>query len=421
MNKIRSRGPTDNAWRVLGTVTTETQANPLSVDQACFDLVADPAHLNTIFADASPVRRSEDGGLTWSTVVTPTTTPPLTTFAVRYDPAANGLLEGFTRDLSVAPDHVFLSADAGRTWSEGPCPAERLGKCPALVLSNVFGAGAGTGYAVFPDGVYAFHSAGPAGAALRLTSHWPLSLNQVADMQGAGQNVHALLKNGTLWWTIDGGQSWKYLTGAGSLPTTKMAAAPAGSLRAGPYGHAVAKTFSATYMALGLYVLGYPIDEPYTLRNVLTQDFEHLRLQPRAGKVVVAALGSEATLYYGCGMGTDRHDGYCARSYQAAPRPNTATSMYFPATKHTLSGDLLRFWRSHGGLAVLGMPITEVYKASNGDGSHRQYDMQLFTNARLERHPESHSAKYSILLGLLGAEVLQDHGWLPGRPANPSF
>jgi hypothetical protein len=69
---------------------------------------------------------------------------------------------------------------------------------------------------------------------------------------------------------------------------------------------------------------------------------------------------------------------------------------------------------------VLGMPISEVYRARNDDSTKRTYQMQLFTNARLERHPEVHNPRYSVLLGLLGLQVLQYHGWLPGTPANPS-
>jgi hypothetical protein len=102
-------------------------------------------------------------------------------------------------------------------------------------------------------------------------------------------------------------------------------------------------------------------------------------------------------------------------------RPSTTTSLYFPATGHTLSGELLVFWRSHGGQGVLGLPISQVYRAKNGDGSTRAYEMQLFTNARLERHPEIHNARFSVLLGLLGVEALQYHGWLPGVPPNPSY
>ncbi|MDB5059169.1 MAG: Ig domain protein group 1 domain protein [Chloroflexi bacterium] len=417
-NTVESRGPANTAWHKRGTVPVGGKINPLSADQACFDLVDDPQHPNTLFANTNPMVRSEDGGLTWTAIITPTTTPALDTFAVRYDPAAGGLLEGFSHDAGVPKDRVFLSSDAGRTWTAAPCPGDHQGHCPSITLHDVFGAGAN--YAVFPDGVYAFLGAGPAGARLTLSTAWPFSTAQIKDMQGTGRSAYALLKDGALWASSDRGHSWRLQVDAGNLPTRKPATPPSASRAAGPYGHVVGLPFSATYRALGPYILGYPLDEPYVYRNVLTQDFEHLRLQWRGGKVVTDALGSEATAYIGCGMGSDRPDGYCQQHFRRPARPNSTTSLYFPATGHTLSGDLLRFWRAHGGQAVLGMPISEVYRARNGDGTTRMYAMQLFTNARLERHPELHNPRYAVLLGLLGVQVLQYHGWLPGTPANPS-
>jgi hypothetical protein len=73
---------------------------------------------------------------------------------------------------------------------------------------------------------------------------------------------------------------------------------------------------------------------------------------------------------------------------------------------------MLQFWQRHGGISVLGAPITEVFQAENGDGSGRVYSMQYFENARLERHPELHNPRYAILLGLLGNEDVQSQGWL---------
>jgi hypothetical protein len=418
-NTVESRGPSDTAWHKRGKVPVGNTINPLSANQACFDLVDDPQRPNTLFANTNPVVRSIDGGLTWTTVISPATAPPLKTFAVRYDPAAGNLLEGFTRDAGVPEDRVYLSSDEGQTWTAAPCPGDHVGHCPSIVIRNVFGAN--TSYAVFSDGVYSFHGAGPAEARLALTVTWPFATAQIKNMQGAGQSVYALLKNGALWGSSDGGHTWRLQGNAGNLPTRKPATLPTGSRAAGPYGHVVGKPFVATYHALGPYILGYPIDEPYVYRNVLTQDFEHLRLQWRGGKVVEDSLGNEAAAYIGCGMGSERADGYCQQRFRRPARPNTATSLYFPATGHTLSGDLLAFWRAHGGQAVLGLPISEVYRARNGDGTKRTYQMQLFTNARLERHPEGHNPRYSVLLGLLGVQVLQYHGWLPGTPANPSI
>src|SRR2546421_9979595 len=58
-----------------------------------------------------------------------------------------------------------------------------------------------------------------------------------------------------------------------------------------PPRHSVAPPFVATYRRLGPYLLGQPVTEAYREAEVLTQDFEHLRLQVRQGHVVGAHLG----------------------------------------------------------------------------------------------------------------------------------
>jgi hypothetical protein len=125
--------------------------------------------------------------------------------------------------------------------------------------------------------------------------------------------------------------------------------------------------------------------------------------------VVIAPLGSEVLAYHAADLGGDSGSG-AARS-----GPDTPSRRYFPATHHSLRGDLLRFWQQHGGMAVFGAPITEVFQAQNGDGSGRVYAMQYFENARLERHPELHDPRYAILLGLLGTEDVEAWGWLVAR------
>jgi hypothetical protein len=75
------------------------------------------------------------------------------------------------------------------------------------------------------------------------------------------------------------------------------------------------------------------------------------------------------------------------------------------------SEEFAAFWRAHGGLAVFGAPITDVFESKNGDGSGNTYTMQYFQNARLELHPEAKNPNYRILLGLLGQESLQGRGW----------
>ncbi|HWE64868.1 MAG TPA: hypothetical protein VHB98_24405 [Chloroflexota bacterium] len=411
---VYTRGSADQHWQKRGDPTAGTKQNPLSQDTVCFDLVDTPQQPATVYAITSPVMRSEDAGLTWTTVVTPTAVPALKHFAVRYDPSAGSLLEGFTDDAGVPKDRVFFSSDQGRTWTSGTCAGDHHGACPTIMLQNVLGAGAS--YAVFKDGIYAFHGTGPAGARLALTAGWPFPLAQIEDMQSgthAGDPVYVRLRDGRVYGSADSGHSWRLLD-AGHLPTSKPVTPVPGALRAGPYGYAVDPRFIATYRKLGSLILGYPIDQPYSDGHTFVQDFEHLRLTWQAGHVSVDDLGSEAASYSSCGFGsTDDPNSFCSNNSEVKPVPNTSARRYFPRTGHIVSGDLLRFWQQHGGAAVLGLPLTEVYRAQNGDATNRAYQMQLFTKARLERHPETHTARYAILLGLLGPEVLRERGWLP--------
>jgi hypothetical protein len=41
--------------------------------------------------------------------------------------------------------------------------------------------------------------------------------------------------------------------------------------------------------------------------------------------------------------------------------------------------------------------------------------MQYFTNARLELHPDVHTAQFTVLLGLLGDELLRTRGWVTSQ------
>jgi hypothetical protein len=147
--------------------------------------------------------------------------------------------------------------------------------------------------------------------------------------------------------------------------------------------------------------------------GVFTQYFQRLRFELRSGKAAVGTLGSAAFTAH-LDQGDAALSAYLYGGGAVNPLPNTPSRLYFPATRHTLQGDLLRFWQQHGGLNVLGAPITEVVKGQNGDGTHRLYAMQYFQKARLERHPENKEPRYAIQLGLIGPEALAARGWLTG-------
>ena len=82
---------------------------------------------------------------------------------------------------------------------------------------------------------------------------------------------------------------------------------------------------------------------------------------------------------------------------------------FFPETQHNLSGKLLEYWQSTGGLPVYGYPISEPFtEVSKSDG--KPYTVQYFERNRLELHPELKGTKYEVQLGLLGSELLDKAG-----------
>jgi acetyl esterase/lipase len=75
-------------------------------------------------------------------------------------------------------------------------------------------------------------------------------------------------------------------------------------------------------------------------------------------------------------------------------------SQLFPETGKTVNGDFLAYWKTHGGLAQQGYPISEeMQERSDVDG--KTYTVQYFERAVFERHPEN-KPPYDVLLSLLG-------------------
>jgi hypothetical protein len=82
----------------------------------------------------------------------------------------------------------------------------------------------------------------------------------------------------------------------------------------------------------------------------------------------------------------------------AGPLPGL-DAVYFPQTRHNLSGDFLGYWQANGGLPIFGYPISEPFV-------ERGYTVQYFERNRFELHPEN-SPPYNVLLGRLGADVTE--------------
>lgn len=91
--------------------------------------------------------------------------------------------------------------------------------------------------------------------------------------------------------------------------------------------------------------------------------------------------------------------------YKGSPptqTPNTNSgSVLFPETGKRLGGSFLEYWRSHGGLAQQGYPISDEFEErSELDG--KIYTVQYFERAVLEWHPENQGTPYEVLLSQLG-------------------
>jgi plastocyanin len=92
----------------------------------------------------------------------------------------------------------------------------------------------------------------------------------------------------------------------------------------------------------------------------------------------------------------------------------------FPETGKTVKGVFLDYWRSHGGLAQQGYPISEeMQERSDTDG--KTYTVQYFERAVFELHPEN-PAPNNVLLSLLGNFLYQQKykDGAPNQTANKS-
>src|SRR5687767_10967828 len=93
--------------------------------------------------------------------------------------------------------------------------------------------------------------------------------------------------------------------------------------------------------------------------------------------------------------------------------PAAAAEPYcFPETKQCLEGAFRDFWESHGGLEILGLPITHPFV------DDRKLIVQYYERAILEWHPEN-GAEYQVLLTRLGATQLGKRPEATAPPQQP--
>jgi hypothetical protein len=400
---VQVSGDGGKTWAATGDTSALT-----GDDTDLESIVADPAHADTVYAgNSSYWLRSDDAGATWGAVITPTDTLALTDLSLSTDRHLPGLLVASTSTKGIPADRRYLSSDEGRTWKIATCPGDLAGSCPRFTVDNVFGVGASYGF--YADGIHPFQAGGPAGARLAISAALPVPTAHLAAMvagRHAGDPIYLLSDEkagalaGRLYRSTDAGRSWQPVaTDSALLPNLRPPSSARGTLLVRATRHSVAAPFVAMYRKLGLRLIGYPVTEAYLQGDTLTQDFEHLRLQVVGGRVVVAPFGVDVFFY-----GTTPDE----------PGP-AVTDTLLPSVKpiaQAPSGKFAAFWRAHGGLAVFGAPITDVFESKNGDGSGRNYTMQYFQNARLELHPEIKDPTYRITLGLLGQESLQGRGWI---------
>ena len=166
----------------------------------------------------------------------------------------------------------------------------------------------------------------------------------------------------------------------------------------------------------GVLLFGYPISEEIVENGRIVQYFERARFEyhpdrlGEEGQIQLSLLGRELT------QGRSFPDG--------APDGGT---LYFPETKHTLSGKFLKFWQKRGGLPIFGYPISEPFEeASPSDGQVRV--TQYFERARFEYHPEALDDFYQQMalsrgLALAGLHEVQlaDLGRQAARDQGDSF
>jgi carboxyl-terminal processing protease len=86
-------------------------------------------------------------------------------------------------------------------------------------------------------------------------------------------------------------------------------------------------------------------------------------------------------------------------TFDVVLRPDPACDLY-EATGHAVCGAFLEYWKSHGGLAQQGYPISGALTEVS-DLNGQPYTVQYFERAVFEAHPEN-QAPYDVLLSQLG-------------------
>jgi hypothetical protein len=93
---------------------------------------------------------------------------------------------------------------------------------------------------------------------------------------------------------------------------------------------------------------------------------------------------------------------------------------FFPETSHGVRGKFLDYWIAHGGLDLLGYPISDELVEILPE-TQRYHTVQYFQRGRLELHPEHTGTEDEVQLGLLGrALYLNEATSTPVPPLAPT-
>ncbi|HEV2125057.1 MAG TPA: glycosyl hydrolase family 8 [Chloroflexota bacterium] len=202
-------------------------------------------------------------------------------------------------------------------------------------------------------------------------------------------------------WLLEGGPPnfWRIWHPPADLPTTRNdAVVPPGDGYPWRYyeetGHTVHGPLFEYFRANGAVELfGYPRTEAFVEEGRTVQYFQRGRLElvPGDSAPGLAALGRLAAESRGVLKGP-------------AAQPVDAFSdeerLYFPETGHSVSRGFKKFLEANGGVAVLGLPLTEEFTE---DG----FTVQYFERTVLEYQPGR-----PIQATLLGDSLLKEKGWL---------
>jgi hypothetical protein len=113
--------------------------------------------------------------------------------------------------------------------------------------------------------------------------------------------------------------------------------------------------------------------------------------------------------------------GYLAGTrHMLAPSPLAAADdcQTFPETGWQVCGAFLTYWKTHGGLAQQGYPISSTFQEkSETDG--KTYTVQYFERAVFEAHPENQPPN-DVLLSLLGSQKYKAKYGTGAPPAAPA-